>query len=280
MGLRAWRWLFIIEGVITIFIAFGAYFDLPNFPRTTKWLTEEERDVAVGRLQEDIGTDDWVNSQEQTFWHGFILAFKDIKMWILMVMLFGIVASASVTNFFPTVVETLNYGTVQTLLLTAPPYVLAAIWMYGCAVFGDKKRIRGPLIIVNGCICMIGLGLLGFLKGNGVRYFGVFLATTACNANVPCILTFQANNIRGQWKRALCSATLVGAGGIGGIIGSTVFREQDKPGYRPGMYATLIASALIVLITCALEFKFWRANKRAAAGGKVIEGLAGFRYTL
>lgn len=46
------------------------------------------------------------------------------------------------------------------------------------------------------------------------------------------ILTYQANNIRGQWKRALCSATLVGTGGIGGIIGSTIFRAQDKPGYR------------------------------------------------
>lgn len=49
--------------------------------------------------------DDWVNSSEQSFWHGMKLAFADIKMWILMVMLFGIVASGSVTNFFPTVVE-------------------------------------------------------------------------------------------------------------------------------------------------------------------------------
>lgn len=112
-----------------------------------------------------------------------------------------------------------------------------------------------------------------------MRYFGVFIATTACNANVPCVLTWQANNIRGQWKRALCSATLVGAGGIGGIIGSTVFREQDKPEYHPGILTCMIASGLIVLITLALDFKFWRANKRAAAGGKPIEGLQGFFYT-
>jgi len=127
---------------------------------------------------------------------------------------------------------------------------------------------------------ILGLALLGFTKNVGLRYFGVFLATTSANSNVPCILTFQANNIRGQWKRALCSATLVGAGGIGGIVGSTVFRSQDKPAYRPGMYATILASALIVVITAALDWKFARANKRAAAGGKAIEGLPGFRYTL
>lgn len=69
---------------------------------------------------------------------------------------------------------------------------------------------------------LIGLSLLGFAENNGVRYFGVFLATMACNANVPCILTYQANNIRGQWKRALASATLVGAGGIGGIVVSVL----------------------------------------------------------
>jgi len=129
-------------------------------------------------------------------------------------------------------------------------------------------------------IHLSGLPLLGFCKTVGVRYFGVFLATTACNANVPCVLTWQANNIRGQWKRALCSATLVGAGGIGGIIGSTVFRDQDKPAYHPGIYATMIASALIIIITLMLDFKFIRANKRVKAGGKPIERLPNFLYTL
>ena len=82
-GLRAWRWLFIIEGTITIGIAFVAYSILPNFPRTTTWLTENERQLAIWRLDEDIGEDDWVGSEQQTFFHGMKLAFEDIKMWIL-----------------------------------------------------------------------------------------------------------------------------------------------------------------------------------------------------
>ena len=103
MGLSAWQWLFIIEGVITIAIAFGAFFVLPNFPRTTSWLTEEERQLAVWRLEEDIGEDDWIDSAHQTFWQGAKLAFVDIKTYVLMVMLFCIVASGTVTNFFPSV---------------------------------------------------------------------------------------------------------------------------------------------------------------------------------
>ena len=56
------------------------------------------------------------------------------------------------------------------------------------------------------------------------RYFGVFLTTAGVNANVPATMSYQTNNIRGQWKRAFCSATLVGFGGIGGLAGSLVFR--------------------------------------------------------
>jgi hypothetical protein len=56
---------------------------LPNFPRTTTWLTEEERQLAAWRLEEDIGEDDWIDSHHQSFFHGLKLAFTDIKMYIL-----------------------------------------------------------------------------------------------------------------------------------------------------------------------------------------------------
>jgi hypothetical protein len=39
--------------------------------------------VCARRLQEDIGEDDWVNSEEQMFWHGAKLAFTDVKIYIL-----------------------------------------------------------------------------------------------------------------------------------------------------------------------------------------------------
>lgn len=64
-------------------VAAISIFILPNFPRTTSWLTEEEKQLAAWRLEEDIGEDDWVDSEQQTFLHGVQLAFTDIKTWIL-----------------------------------------------------------------------------------------------------------------------------------------------------------------------------------------------------
>lgn len=92
--------------------------------------------------------------------------------------------------------------------------------------------------------------------------------------------TVQANNIRGQWKRAFCSVTLVGFGGIGGIAGSLVFRSQDSPQYRPGMYAAIACNLLIVILVGFLSTYFTICNRRAAKGKIVIEGFDGFRYTI
>jgi MFS family permease len=117
--------------------------------------------------------------------------------------------------------------------LVAPPYAFAGIVMYAAGYLGDKYHVRGPIILFNMLLCLIGLPLMGFHKNAAVRYFGVFLTTAGANSNVPATMSYQANNIRGQWKRAFCSATLVGMGGVGGIAGGLVFREQGMS-FRQG----------------------------------------------
>jgi hypothetical protein len=56
--------------------AFGAYFVLPDLPRTTRWLNEQEKELAAWRLEVDIGEDDWLDSKHQSMLHGAKLAFK------------------------------------------------------------------------------------------------------------------------------------------------------------------------------------------------------------
>lgn len=87
--IAAWRWLFIIMGAITVGVGIGVMFLLPDFPENTKvWFTHEELAVAVQRLKEDVG--DTGHEEPPSPFSGFILAAKDIKVWILTLMLFAV----------------------------------------------------------------------------------------------------------------------------------------------------------------------------------------------
>lgn len=46
------RWLFYIEGALTMGVALLAIFILPDFPSTTRWLSPEERRLAEVRMAE------------------------------------------------------------------------------------------------------------------------------------------------------------------------------------------------------------------------------------
>lgn len=285
-GIAGWRWIFIMQGLLTVVVGTIGIFTIVDFPEkaskksflSVPFLNEKEAALVVATIELDRH-----DAIAAPFHVGtYLKCAADLKIWGFG-SLFGLTTTVTyaIAYFLPIILKDgMGFSVAASQCLIAPPYVAAAICMFTTAYIGDKYHIRGPLIIFNALLGIIGLPLLGFAEGNGVRYFGVFLATISANSNVPAVLTFQANNIRGQWKRALASATLVGTGGIGGIVGSTVFRSQDSPTYKPGMYATIIASGLVIIITLMLDFKFWRANKRAASGGKKIEGLEGFRYTL
>lgn len=156
-----------------------------------------------------------------------------------------------------------------------PPQMLLTGW------WGDKYHMRGPACAFNATMALIGLTIVGFHSNAKVRYFGVFFATAGANANIPVAMSYQANNIRGQWKRAFCSATLVGFGALGGIVGSTVFRSEDAPDYVPGISVAMGSQVLILVLVGLLTIDFKRQNKKADRGEKVLEeGDKHFRYTL
>ncbi|KAJ9142830.1 MFS general substrate transporter [Coniochaeta hoffmannii] len=280
-GLDGWRWIFILEGALTCVLAFVAYLlivDFPeNSPKSWSFLSQKEADLVVARIDHDR------NDVETVPFHlgSYLRHGLDSKVWgFAWLYMLTTTNTYAIAYFLPIILQGgLGFDVARAQCLVAPPYVAAAVVMVIQGYYGDKWHIRGPIIVFNCCIGMIGLGLLGYVKPSGVRYFGVFLATIACNANCPVLLTYQSNNIRGQWKRAFTSATLIGGGAIGGIIGTTVFRPADKPGYKPGILACMIANALMIVIVGMLSFKFYRANKRVDRGGKQIEGYPGFKYT-
>ena len=127
LGHAAWRWLFFIEGALTIFFAAVAIFVLPDFPTTTRWLTPQERALAIKRMEEDVGiSDQEVGGHGNGFWQ----AITDWKVWWLAILLTSETIALSFNAYFTTLSATLGYNPTVSLVLVAPPFLFTAFFSF------------------------------------------------------------------------------------------------------------------------------------------------------
>jgi MFS family permease len=94
-GIAGWRWLFILQGAVTFVIAVVGFFLLPDFPLTTKWLTQEERELAHNRMELDTVA----NKGETSTWKGLKQASKDPMVWLFAAMAHMHLAANGFKNF-------------------------------------------------------------------------------------------------------------------------------------------------------------------------------------
>lgn len=266
-GLSAWKWLFIIEGAATVVVAFAAFFILPNFPRTTTWLSEEERQLAAWRLEDDIGEDDWIDSRHQTSWQGFKMAFVDIKTYVLMVLVFCVVASGTVTNFFPTVVNTLGYSPVISLLLTAPPYVLTVITTYANATHADRTGERYWHITLPLWVAIVAYMIAATTHSIGPRYFSMMLMVPSVYTGYVVALAWISNTLpRPPAKRAAGLAFINAVSNCSSIYASYMYPTSAGPQYTVAFSVNCMTAFIAILAATVLRIMLVRLNRRLDAG--------------
>lgn len=99
-----------------------AFFTLPDTPKTTFWLSPSERTLAHERMVADT-----VEKQSDvSMLKGLKQAARDRHVWIFFLASQIHSATSGFRNFLPTLLNTLGYSRTITLVLTCPPYLLAA----------------------------------------------------------------------------------------------------------------------------------------------------------
>lgn len=154
-GLEGWRWIFILEGIVTVVVAISAFFLLYDFPETAGFLTQEERDFVVHRLKyqgqaeapRDEGTAQ-VAQAEEFQWAYVWQAFRDWQIWVNLFVYWGIVCPLyGISLFLPTIIKNLGYTSSTAQLLTVPIYITASILAVIVAWSSDRLGKRSPFII-------------------------------------------------------------------------------------------------------------------------------------
>jgi len=272
------RWIFIMMALMTITAAFIGYAVIPNFPAKATFLTEEERQLVQDRI--NVDRRDFEN--EHLTKAGVFKALSDWKIWCMgLLFLCSTLPAYAFSYFLVIILAGFGYGPRDSQLLSAPPYITAVIVGMISAYVSDKTRMRGPYILAGAVISATGSIILGYTSSTGPRYFGAFLAIIGCQSNIPAVMAWSQNNLRGYTSRAVASAITVGGGGIGGIIASVSFRSKDaRNGYRPGLWTTVAAQIVILIVASTLMLYFRKENRAVRTQGKVLLNTPGFLYTL
>lgn len=83
-GIEGWRWIFILQGIITICIGLAGYIFITDFPDKAKYLTEEERTLILTRIERDRGD----SVPDKLTWKKAGAYAIDFKIW-LFALFFG-----------------------------------------------------------------------------------------------------------------------------------------------------------------------------------------------
>ncbi|KAF2088203.1 putative MFS transporter [Saccharata proteae CBS 121410] len=280
-GLEGWRWMFLVQGLISCILGIVTYWWMVDFPenahKSFSFLTEEESNFAAQRIQKDRGdVKPEPLSLSKVLVHG-----QDPKVYGFCVMYFILnLVSTSLSYFLPIILQGgMGFSSDQAILLSAPPYYYAVIPAILSSWISDKYNIRGPVIVFNSLCLIAGFVMLGFSSQVTVRYVGTYLATGSYVANWAALAAYQANNIVGQWKRVFTAAAVTAFNGAGGIAGSFIVRSNEAPRYLTAVWVSIGSHVLMIAFVGLFSLYFALANGQQRSGKKVIEKTEGFRYT-
>ncbi|OHE96301.1 major facilitator superfamily transporter [Colletotrichum orchidophilum] len=272
-GLEGWRWIFILEGLATVVMGASCFFLLIDTPTlSTRWLEPEEiryLELSIfiksgGGAREEAGAGGKVN-------------WRDLKMnltnWRIYVQAYFLVCQSALSYgikfTLPTITKAMGFANTQAQLLSAPPYVAAAISAITFAKISDRFFWRMPFLAIPLAIVAIAYAIILSLNGaleakKGVAYFSVVLAVVGIYPIQAAAASWNANNIAPASRRAIGIALMNCVGNVGGIVGSFMYLESEKPKYPTGFGLSLAFGGSGLIVALLLEWSYKSANARKA----------------
>lgn len=264
---------------MTIGVALVAFVTLTDRPETARWLTEEQKQLAIDRVKsERLGQSALLDKIDSTkLKRGFL---NPITLSTSIIFLLNNITVLGISFFLPTIIRAIYPGrtTVQQQLLTVPPYIVGAFFILLIPTLSWRFNHRQIFIAITGPTIIIGYSLFLATLNPNIRYGAVFLcASTAFTLGAMCNAQVSANVISDS-SRNIAIGTNAMFGYVGGLIATWTYLPKDAPRYPIGNSINLACA--IAWTSIAIATLLWmrydnkKRDENEAAATEEVAGLS------
>ena len=261
-GLRGWQWLFLIEGIPSAIAGLVTMFYLVDAPAKAKWLTGEERDYVLRRLQDE----EEAKQSEGHSNHRMLDAFRSGKVWLFCAIYFGFqMGSYYLWFWLPQILkDSITPDPWLIGLVSAIPWALAATAMIFYAHHSDKTGERRMHVALGA-----GLAGLAFLVGGlaGPAGAGAVVLVSLSAIGIMCGQSVFWSLPTAALSGAAAAAGIAWINSVGNLAG---YLSPFLIGYIRDKTGSMASGQLVVAGSClaaaALAWALKRDQRRGGQG--------------
>ncbi|KAF4470018.1 MFS general substrate transporter [Fusarium albosuccineum] len=258
-GIPGWRWLLLIEGVVTVACGFGLYFVLPDYPRNSKMLTPEQRLLGHVRILYDQNASVQPEEDNLTPFQAVAVVLKDGRTWLFLILYTCNVLALTISYFIPTMLKGLGYTSITAQWMTVPIWSCGAIFQLFWSWTSDKTQDRRwhitGLLSIAALSCLIAI----VVRNNIVKYVMMCFLIGGMFTTVPLILNWTSEVMaKPERKRSIAIAFVNSFGHTSYIYGSYLWPSSEGPRNLKGFAASnaVLGTAAILAATLPIIFKY------------------------
>nr|WP_314840942.1 MFS transporter [uncultured Microbacterium sp.] len=260
-GLEGWRFMFMGVAIPAIVVGIIAWFYLKDKPADAKWLTGEEQVWLTAALESERKTTEAGSGHVSARF-----AFRSGRVWMLSFIYFGFIYGLYTLGFFlPTIIEGfqeqsgVTYDVLQKGLITAIPYLPAAIVMYFWSRDAGRRGLKTWHIAGPAVAGAISIPLALFAGSPAATIAVITITACAIFAALPNFWTLPTQFLTGA--AAAAGVALINT--IGNLAGfSAPYVTGAVHDWTGGYEIPMMIVGVVMLISAVLMILL--ARKRGA----------------
>lgn len=238
LGWHGWQWLFVLEGLPAVALAYVVWKKLPDDPASAPWLSAADAQDIERRLNAERAAAPQQSKLGQMF--------RDKQIWLAIAVYFvHQITIYTVIFFLPGIIGTYAaLSPFQVGLLTSVPWIAAAIGAATLPRLATSPN-RCRTLLFFGLLTMSAGLLLASLSSSFIGLIGFSLTALMLFVVQSIIFVFPSSRLSGN-ALAAGLAFVTTCGLLGGFVGPSVMGliEQATGSTRNGLW--IIASMLVL----------------------------------